>query len=234
MTEEGIEAPHAHMQHEKLRQRAASRAWQACTNRLGNNLEVHSELQDLTPAFCREWRLAKRVLQVDPDRQHRPMKVTFKKHQSLVYRSTPEVPTFGELRAKAALTVDGSMPLTYMQHVAAEYLQRTFRQQGFYTIGLPEETSAGEPPDIRAFQVVWIVSPSAEVLRRPEELKTPSLDLGIQWLEARKFEKRPPLLEVFVVGRSFMWMGSSWPSGGCCATSSRCGPHQAGSPGAFP
>lgn len=41
MTEEGIEAPHAHMQREKLRQRAASRSWQSCTNRLGNNLELY-------------------------------------------------------------------------------------------------------------------------------------------------------------------------------------------------
>lgn len=92
------------------------------------------------------------------------------------------------------------MPLTDMQHVGAEYLLRTFRQQGFYTIGLPEKPADEQPPNVRAFQVVWIVSPSAKILRRPDELKTPSLDLGIQRLEARKFVEDPPLLEVFAVG----------------------------------
>lgn len=90
MCEEIVERPHAEMHHEKCRQRASSRAWQSCTNRLNNNLELwdlmDKSMQDI---FVLEFRAVKRIVQVEPERQFRPAKLSFRRLKELVYRASP-------------------------------------------------------------------------------------------------------------------------------------------------
>lgn len=199
ITEESIEAPHSHMQREKLRQRAASRAWQSCTSRLQNNFEHYDALGDLVPMMHREWRMAKRVLQVHPDRQHRPMAVSFKKLKAMVYRCSLEVPTFGELRAKTAATIDEVAGPTDMQYLGTEYLRAVFRQQVHYTLG-KLDLQDGDVPGLQVFQVIWVVSPNLKLLSAPGEVVARSLDLGIQRFEVQRFADDLSSFEAYAVG----------------------------------
>ena len=88
LTEEIVEAPRAEMQREKVRQRAASRVWQSCTNRLESNLELQRTMDEgMRTVFAAEWRRAKRVLQVHPGRAHRPARVSWRRAKILVYKA---------------------------------------------------------------------------------------------------------------------------------------------------
>ena len=64
LTEECVESPHAEMQREKIRQRAASRAWQSATNRMKQHATFYLSMDEKQlETLEREWRVAKRVAQ---------------------------------------------------------------------------------------------------------------------------------------------------------------------------
>lgn len=163
LTEEVIEAPHGAMQREKLRQRASSRVWQAVTSRLADNLRMYDAFDVETRAlFATEWRRAKRILQVDPKRALRPMRISWKELKLRVYRCSLDVPRFSvELPAIVDAPAAGKTTVTAKIGVYIEYLRATLEPQKFYTIDAE--------PDKMIFQVVWIVPPTIKVIANLEE-----------------------------------------------------------------
>ena len=176
MTEECIEAPHAAMNREKLRQRASSRAWQSATNRLPCNLNCYEAMGDLKgDAFAHAWRNVKRLLQVDPRAANRPKKITWRRLVEEVYRSSTEVSNFKGFDAKPGVGGWAGGGLTKADGAKVAYLSMALERTKFFTLD-----RGGDMP-LLCFQVVWQFSPRAKLVPAVSIARNNALDLGLVW-----------------------------------------------------
>ena len=156
ITEEVIEAPHAAMNRELLRQRASSRPWMSATNRLQCNLELFLTFDDAQRAiFSQEWNSVKRLLQVVPSRARIPKKISWPNLLADVYRSTLSVPRFTGV---AAARRDGGSKLSKLDNKKVEFLAMVLEKSKYYSF------DPGGGRDLLVFQVVWQFSKQAKTL----------------------------------------------------------------------
>ena len=176
ITEECVEAPHSHMQRERLRQRASSRPWQSATQRMHCNIEFWEVMPPHARTnFAIDFRSVKRLLQVEPRLADRPKRIAWPKFLGQVYRSTMDVTRFDKTVTVASEGI-ASLKVDRFDQVKIEFLSLALQKKHFYTY----EPLGGKPS--RCFQVVWLFSSRAKYACSVFS-HTAALDMGVIWFE---------------------------------------------------